>query len=207
MLSSTWFWDKLARRYSRQKVADESAYQQKLKVTQGYFTPESQVLEIGCGTGTTALIHATHVAHILATDFSGKMIEIAQGKADAAQVENVEFRQVAIDDLRPEPESYDMVMAHSILHLLEDREAAIRLAFDALKPGGVFVSSTICMGDGKRLLRGVLGVGHKVGVLPLVKFFSDVDLTRSIVSAGFEIDHSSKPGTDDVLFLVAQKLA
>ena len=39
------FWDKIAERYSKQPIADEAAYQKKLKVTQEYFKPEMEVLE------------------------------------------------------------------------------------------------------------------------------------------------------------------
>ena len=35
-------------------------------------------------------------------------------------------------------------MAHSLLHLLDDREQVIGNAYRKLKPGGVFVTSTAC---------------------------------------------------------------
>ena len=42
-----------------------------------------EVLEFGCGTGGTAIIHAPYVKHIRAIDISGNMIAIAKGKAEA----------------------------------------------------------------------------------------------------------------------------
>lgn len=57
------FWDKIATRYSKKPVADEAAYQKKLQITQEYFRPDMEVLEIGCGTGSTAITHAPHVKH------------------------------------------------------------------------------------------------------------------------------------------------
>ncbi len=70
------FWDFIAKRYARQPVADEASYRKKLEMARTYFSPGSEVLEFGCGTGSTAIAHAPHVAHIRATDVSGKMLAI-----------------------------------------------------------------------------------------------------------------------------------
>ena len=58
-----------------------------------------EVLEFGCGTGSTALAHAPFVRHILATDISEKMLEIARAKAADGSVHNVTFQQGTLDDL------------------------------------------------------------------------------------------------------------
>ena len=139
------FWDRIAKRYSKQPVADEAAYQRKLEVTRGYLRPDMDVLEFGCGTGTTALIHAPFVKHITGVDISRNMLDIARAKAEAGNVENVTFRQANIDDLEAPDASYDVIMGHSILHLLQDKEEVIAKVWRMLKPGGVFVSSTVCM--------------------------------------------------------------
>ena len=75
------FWDRLAERYAQQPIADEVAYQTKLKVTRGYLRPDMDLLDFGCGTGGTAIIHAPYVRHIKAIDFSEAMLAIARGKA------------------------------------------------------------------------------------------------------------------------------
>ena len=76
------FWEKIADQYSKESIADEAAYQKKLQVTQEYLKPHMEVLEFGCGTGSTAIIHAPYVKHIRAIDFSSNMIEIARRKAE-----------------------------------------------------------------------------------------------------------------------------
>ncbi|MEM6403851.1 MAG: SAM-dependent methyltransferase, partial [Cyanobacteria bacterium P01_D01_bin.116] len=58
MSNSAKFWDNIAEKYSKDPIADEAAYQKKLQVTQEYFKPDMEVLEFGCGTGGTAIIHA-----------------------------------------------------------------------------------------------------------------------------------------------------
>jgi ubiquinone/menaquinone biosynthesis C-methylase UbiE len=57
MAQATQFWNKIAEKYSQQPIADEAAYQKKLAVTRDYFRPDMEVLEIGCGTGSTAILH------------------------------------------------------------------------------------------------------------------------------------------------------
>lgn len=99
MAQSTRFWDRIAERYSTQPVADEATYQKKLQITREYFRPDTAVLEFGCGTGSTAIVHAPHVKHIQAIDLSSKMIEIAQARADADNVENVTFAQSTVDGI------------------------------------------------------------------------------------------------------------
>ncbi|MDH3441394.1 MAG: class I SAM-dependent methyltransferase, partial [Gammaproteobacteria bacterium] len=120
MHESARFWDKIAPRYSRKPVSDEAAYQKKLEVTREYLRPDMDVLEFGCGTGSTAIAHAPYVKHILATDISPKMIEIARDKAAADEVENVTFRVATIEDLDASDSAFDAALGLSILHLLED---------------------------------------------------------------------------------------
>lgn len=198
------FWDFIAKRYARQPIADEASYQKKLEVTQTYFRPDSEVLEFGCGTGSTAIVHAPKVKHIRATDVSSKMLKIARGKVETQGIENITFEQVTIEDLEAPDGSVNMVMAHSILHLLEDKEAAIAKAFKMLKPGGVFVTSTVCLGNSK-WFRFIAPVGHFLGVLPLVNFFTAEELETAFTDAGFEIDYKWRPGPDKAVSMIGKK--
>jgi ubiquinone/menaquinone biosynthesis C-methylase UbiE len=199
------FWDKHAKGYAKRPVADEAAYQQKLKVTQTYLKPHMEVLEFACGTGTTALIHAPFVKHILATDISGGMLEIARAKAAAEGVENVTFQQGSIEELDAPDASFDVVMGHSILHLLEDRQAVIQKVHRLLKPGGIFVTSTACLSGKMAWLRLVLPVARLVGLAPPVEFFSPEELIAEMTGAGFRIDHRWTPPKGVATFLVAVK--
>ena len=61
MISSNKFWNKHAEGYAKRVVPNETIYQEKLAMTQRYFNDEMSVMEFGCGTGSTALIHAPHV--------------------------------------------------------------------------------------------------------------------------------------------------
>jgi 2-polyprenyl-3-methyl-5-hydroxy-6-metoxy-1,4-benzoquinol methylase len=199
------FWDRHAKGYAKRPVADEAAYQRKLKMTQDYLTPDMEVLEMGCGTGTTALIHAPFVKHITGIDISRNMIEIARAKAEAGNVKNVSFQKSSVDGLETSDASYDVVMGHSILHLMENKEAVIARVHRMLKPGGVFVSSTACLGGRLPMLRAILPLGRFLGLLPLVKFFTVNELEGDLTDAGFRIDHQWQPDKSKAVFIVATK--
>ena len=198
------FWDKMADSYARQPIADEAAYQAKLKVTQSYLRPDMEVLEFGCGTGGTAIIHAPHVRHIRAIDFSEAMLAIARGKAASAGVDNVAFERADITSFDAPDGSFDVIMGMSILHLLADKDAVIAKVFRLLKPGGLFISSTTCIGDTMGLFKLIAPVGKALGLLPVLDVMTEADLVRSLTGAGFSIAHQWQPGRGKAVFIVAQ---
>ena len=205
MAQSARFWDRIAERYSRKPIRDAAAYQKKLEVTRTYLRPDMNVLEFGCGTGGTAILHAPHVNHIHAIDISSKMIEIANGRANAADVSNVTFETSTIEDFTVPDQAFDAVLGLSILHLLEDKEAAIAKVFGMLKPEGAFVTSTACLGDTMKFFKWIGPIGHFLGVIPMVKVFTVQELVDSLTNAGFEIDYQWQPRKGDAVFIVTKK--
>ncbi|MGI9270766.1 MAG: class I SAM-dependent methyltransferase [Woeseiaceae bacterium] len=201
------FWDRVADRYSRKPVADESVYQEKLRITREYLRPDSDVLEIGCGTGSTAITHAPRVRSVRATDISARMIEIAREKVRDAKVDNVLFEQASIDEVDVAHQSQDVVLALSILHLVDDRDDAIEFAHEALKPGGVFISSTVCLGDNLKFFKYIGPVGRFLGLMPLLRVFTVQELKNSLANAGFEVEREWQPGKNKGVFIVARKPA
>lgn len=205
MDQSAKFWDKIAERYSKKPVADEAAYQKKLEITREYFRPDMEVLEFGCGTGSTAIAHAPFVKHIQAIDISSKMIEIARVKSKTEKIKNVTFAQSAMDEFRAADETLDAVLGLSILHLLENKEEVIAKVYRMLKPGGIFVTSTACLGDTMKFLKFIAPIGRFFGLIPLVKVFTRKELEHSLTQAGFKLDYQWQPGKGKAVFIVAKK--
>ena len=202
----TRFWDRIAARYAKRPVADEAAYQRKLEVTRELLRPDMELLEVGCGTGSTAIAHAPFVKHIRATDISSKMIEIARSKAAAAGVTNVTFAQAAVEDLGSPARPVDAVLALSLLHLVEDKESVLASLHDMLVPDGLLVTSTACLGDTMRFFEWIGPVGHFLGLMPLVRVFTVKELETSIAGAGFRIEHQWQPARGKAVFIVAKKV-
>ncbi|WP_068115590.1 class I SAM-dependent methyltransferase [Tropicimonas marinistellae] len=210
------FWNMIARRYARMPVRDEAAYREKLRLAQSYFQPDWEVLEIGCGTGSTALEHAPHVAQIRAVDSAEAMIAICREKAAAAKVDNVRFELGSFDTLDVPDGSLDAVLAMSILHLLDDPRDAIARVFAMLRPGGMFLSSTICLADMSAhggssgfVIRRVLPLGAALGLLPRMQCLHRADLRGAMQDAGFDIEHELHPDDDPskAVFFAARKPA
>ena len=204
-VTSADFWDRVAPKYSRQPIADPESYARKLAITQALMQPDMAVLEFGCGTGSTALEHAPHVAHIVATDVSAAMLDIGREKAEQAGIENVSFRQSGVEDFEAPDASYDMVLALNLLHLLPDRASALSRIHRLLKPGGFFVSSTVCLADRMWFLRPLIPVLQWAGKAPYVSFVRRDRVLQEVATAGFEALEHWTHGRANSLFLVARK--
>jgi len=188
MRKSEDFWDGIAERYAAQPIANMEAYEETLARVRALLKPDHKVLEVGCGTGTTALKLAGNVAHITASDIAGKMIEIANGKAAAEGIANVHFVQATpMDAALDEGAPYDVVLAFNLLHLVEDRPSALRRLAGLLRPGGLFISKTPCLGEKFSIWPLVVPVMQLIGKAPYVRFLKTADVDRDIAGAGFEI--------------------
>lgn len=199
------FWDRWAERYSQSPIADEASYQHKLNVTQSYLRRDMEVLELGCGTGSTALVHAPFVKHIRATDISANMLSIARAKAEAASVSNVTFEQASVETLEANDSSVDVILGLSVLHLLEDKDAALAKIQRILKPGGLFISSTACLGDTMWYFKLIAPLGKALGLLPTLRVFTQDDLKQSHLDLGFQIEQFWQPAKGKGVFIVARK--
>jgi ubiquinone/menaquinone biosynthesis C-methylase UbiE len=198
------FWDRVAERYARRPLADEAAYRKKLEIAREYFRADMQVLEIGCGTGMTAIAHAPYVAHIRATDASAKMLEIARRRAAAANVRNLSFEQAFAEDLEVAEGSIDAVLAMSVLHLLDDPGSVLASVHRMLRPGGILVSNTVCLADKSRWIRLVARLGGRLGLLPSIRFLARNEVEDALVAAGFEILRAWRPDDGLAVFIVAR---
>ncbi len=203
------FWDRMARKYAADPIADMGGYERTLDATRGYLKSSDLAYEFGCGTGTTALKLAPSVARITATDISSAMIAIAREKAAAEGCANAVF-EVGTPDASPWPDaSVNVALGFNIMHLIEAREAALKGVHRLLKPGGLFISKTPCLTEMNFAIRLILPPMQLIGLVPYVATFSAEQLEREIVAAGFEIVERARHGTrgkDARVFLVARKL-
>ena len=204
------FWDGIAPKYARTPVRDMDSYSYTLERTRSYLGPRDTVLEIGAGTGSTALELAPSVGHVTATDISPAMTEIGREKARAAGVGNVDF--VASDSLVAGLDGpFDAVLAHNILHLVEDLPGTLNRAHAVLKPGGLFISKTFCKPSGRISLfywamRVALPVMQAFGKAPFVALMTIRELETAIERAGFTIvETGNYPKGEMRRYIVARK--
>lgn len=201
------FWDKTAESYAESPIADEDTYQKKLELTRKYLTPESEVFEFGCGTGSTAILHAPYAKHILATDVSENMLKIARQRAEDAGVENITFKQAGIEDFDAGDREFDVVLGLNIIHLCKEPLAVMKKVNNLLKPGGYFIQSTACLSSSMPYIRPVLPLMRLFGKAPRVSMFSSKKLRGYLPGAGFSIAEDFVPGGRSAEFIVAKKVA
>lgn len=207
------FWNKVAAKYARSPIADMKTYQRTLDRTRSYLSKEDTVLEVGCGTGSTALLLAGDVRHITASDLSANMIAIGTEKAAAEGVSNITFVTADIYDPFLDAGPYDAILAHNVLHLLEDLPMALERISRMLKPGGLFISKTVYRpGTGAslkfRLLKLILPLMQLIGKAPYVNFMEIPELEATIKAGGFELlESASYSPTSPSRYIVARKTA
>jgi len=181
------FWDNLAEKYSKQPVANPEAFERKIELTKARMTPQSVVLDIGCGTGSLVLRLAPNGRHVHGLDVSSEMIRIARGKAQSQGIENVSFHVGPFDETFAtfEPGSLEGICAYSLLHLVDDRSAVLSKILGLLRPGGFFVSSTVCLRESWVPYAPIIRVMRALGKAPMVKSVDKRTLAAEITGAGF----------------------
>ncbi len=203
------FWDRISRKYARDAIADQGGYERTLDRTRALLKPDDQVLELGCGTGTTALRLAGDVRSYLATDLSAGMIEIAREKQSVNAVPNLDFQIATAEASILEAGRFNAVLGFNYLHMVRDVPGTLRRIHTLLAPGGLFISKTPCLGDMNPLLSLVLLPAMRaIGKAPYVSVFRQAELCRLVSSAGFDLiateNHASR-GNDRRPCIVARK--
>jgi len=210
MQNAATFWDKAAEKYARSPISDMDAYEYTLARTRSYLKATDTVLEVGAGTGSTALLLAPNVAHIHATDISSEMTRIARAKAETEGITNASF--ATEDTLTTGEPTYDVVLAHNLLHLVEDVDAALNAISSRLKSGGLFISKTVCEPTGglplkMRLMFLAIPVMQWLGKAPYVRFTPVEDWDALIASKGYKLlETGNHPVAPPSRYVVAQKL-
>ena len=100
---------------------------------------EKQVLDLGCGYGWHCLYAVRQgAAHVLGTDISDKMLNVAKTKnAD----EKIEYRCIAMEDLDFPNASFDIVLSSLAFHYVEDFNTLMKRISSWLKNDGYLVFS------------------------------------------------------------------
>jgi ubiquinone/menaquinone biosynthesis C-methylase UbiE len=203
------FWDRTARKYAAAPIADMPGYEATLRRVQNLLTSEHNVLEIGCGTGSTAMRLAPHTRRLLATDVSANMIDIAREKLVAEPIPQLSFAVADADVPTVAPGEFDVVLAFNLLHLVSDLDGALEAAMKALRPGGLLISKTACISEMNPLIPHLaIPLMRAIGKAPHVLCFDAQGLQSAIVRQGMEIVSVERHGTrgkDIRVFVVARK--
>ena len=192
------FWNRIAERYAARPLKNVAAYEAMLADVAARLKPTDRVLEIGCGTGGTAIRLAPGVAQYTATDFSSEMVRIARAKPAAGAVT---FR-VADAASAFEGGPFDVICAFNVLHLVEDLPDTLARIHANLKPGGLLICKTWCFADLRLWVRLLFPILRMIGLFPFATALDEAQLRQVLRDAGFDIevtrvfgDYSQNPYT------------
>lgn len=199
------FWDKAAVKYAASAISDIGGYEETLTRTRSFLHQDDHVLEVGCGTGSTALRLAPSVRRYTGADISGRMLEIAQGKLDENAPKNIAFVQTeATKPLADAP--FDAICAFSLLHLIDDLNKGLAHLHSQLKPGGYLITKTACLRDMSFAMPPLIKVMQFFGKAPHVIVFTAAELEAAFETAGFELVETGYHGeTKSTRFIAARR--
>jgi predicted TPR repeat methyltransferase len=199
------FWDNAAEKYAKSPIGNMTAYAQTRDRMREILQPHHRVLELGCGTGSTALELADRVASYTGSDVSPKMIAIAQGKQTAQTPAHLNFGVTDAAHLPSGP--HDVILALNLLHLVPDLEDVLRQIYAALPSGGLLIAKTGLLRDGPKLLPWVvIPVMRAIGKAPYVRNLGASEFLDMLQNTGFSVTETlTQKGLVPRLFTVASK--
>jgi len=175
--------------------------------------PGSKVLEIGCGTGTMAVLAAQAGAEVVGFDVSDAMLEVARSKIDASGMSGrIRLEEMGVSGMDKFPDaSFDLVMSTLVFSELsvDERTYALRHAYRILEPGG-----QLAITDEVRPRSFLKMLLHRAVRIPLeIVTFAITQTTTSAIdglpelvsAAGFRIEREERSSLDSFLYLVAKK--
>lgn len=136
------FWDKISDLYDAAEAINSSVYNEMTATVERMVPEGAKVLDCAAGTGALSLAAAKKAESVLCTDISEKMLANARKKAASRGAQNIEFEVRNLFRLDDPDETYDVVIAGNVLHLLTDPQAAVRELYRVTKKGGKLLLPT-----------------------------------------------------------------
>ena len=211
MNKSKEFWNRASNSYDKTEERFEYIHSKSRKNTKKYLDKNNVVLDYGCGTGTTACEVANDVKEIYGIDISTKMIEISKGKAAEKNIENITLAEGSIFDVELKKESFDRILAFNMLHTIPNPKDVVQRIDELLKPNGLFISVTPCLGGKLSFLVGLqirlVQIMCKIGIIPVpIRRLKSSDLDDLITNGNFQtVDTEQIYKGASSYFIVAKK--
>ena len=101
------------------------------------YRADLDVLVAGCGTWQAAKYALCHpAARVIAIDISPSSLEYTREVAKKYDLNNLELRQLSIEDVAGLDHQFDLIMCTGVLHHMVDPDAGLRALRSVLKPDG-----------------------------------------------------------------------
>jgi len=90
-------------------------------------------------------------------------------------------------DSRLKPESFDLVTSFYVVHFVPNIDEFFARVYSLLKPGGLYISETACLGEKGKLLGLFLRLAGSLGLMPKINLLTTAQLEQALEKAGFRL--------------------
>lgn len=164
------FWSTFSKFYDVAESLNGEVYREMLGQTRRLIPRGAAVLDCAAGTGALTIAAADRAGSVLCTDTSAEMLSVARKKIKRRRLDNVSFARRNIFHLEDADNTYDVVIAGNVLHLLLNPENAVKEMRRVAKPGGKLLLPTFMLKDKNMLSEKLLEIYQKLGFIPSSEF-------------------------------------
>jgi len=107
--------------------------------------PGATVLDVGCGSGASAIPAARKVGpkgRVIGVDLADRLLGLAHAKAAGQKLQNVEFRRGDMEELDFRPGDFDAVVCVFAIFFVPDMAKQVRKLWQLVRPGGQLALTT-----------------------------------------------------------------
>lgn len=134
-------WNKFSNGWQKwdQKIQEISKSVTEKMLDEAKLTGSDHILDVSSGTGEPGLSAAPHVEHVIATDVSAEMLEIARSIAQKRGLNNFEIEAVDAENLPFSENQFDAVLCRFGVMFFANPAAGVQKMAGVLKPRGRMV--------------------------------------------------------------------
>lgn len=141
------FWDKIAPAYDLIELVSYFGYKGMRDGIKQIVPEGAKVLDCAAGTGELTVAAAEKARSVMCSDLSEAMLHKSMEKCFRHRFTNVAFQSRNIYELPDKDNTYDIVIAGNVLHLLDDPVKAVNELCRVTKPGGKIIMPTFLSGE------------------------------------------------------------
>lgn len=176
------FWERIAKIYTPLiERGNRQLFDDLAETLRPRLNKKQTVLELACGTGQLTFRLSEAVGSWLATDFSPAMVQEAKKRS---KLSKLIFEVQDATKLSYQDDSFDVVVAANMLHIMPEPERALAEIQRVLKPNGLLIAPTF-VHEGK-MKRWLLAIFEAVGFRTFHKWTS-AEFSEFIKKNDFEI--------------------
>lgn len=160
------FWDKFSGLYDLSELLNFNVNKQMCRAVEEQVPKGAAVLDCAAGTGMLSMAAAKNAKKVICTDVSKNMLIEAMKKARRKGIYNIAFAKRDITALKDRDNTYDVVIAGNVLHLLNDPAKAFSELVRVTKKGGKIIIPTYLVRESSLFFRACIGVYKLMGFSP-----------------------------------------